>query len=103
MDEIVFYRESENGNTPLNVYKEFSSLIAYPEYLREMEIEGRWIYEVYFDHQTITSWTLRKSVEDSQLKEREIEKALGKLKPTLRYFFKGNCSVVFRITAILKD
>jgi hypothetical protein len=75
--------------------------IQYPEMLREMEIEGKWYYELTFDQHLMASWKMRKSVKDSVVMEKEIEKAFAQLKPKMRYFYKGNRTLTILVQANL--
>lgn len=93
--EIEFFRWVESSKRPVNIANELTKIIQYPMELCEEEIEGRWIYEVHFDGQSMTTWVLRKGVEGTVQMEREIEKALGKLKPDVKFFYAGKCSVFF--------
>jgi len=94
-DEYLFFRSIENEVTPINIYKELNDHIRYPQALIESEIQGRWIYEVQFDQQKITSWTLHKKVDGGALMEKEIERTFENLKQYARYFYPNKCTIGF--------
>lgn len=101
-DEPDFFRWIENEKMRVIADKEITQLLHYPEEYRDADIEGRWYYDVYFDQQCISSWTLRKGPEGTVLMQKEIERAFMKLQPSLRYFFEEKCSVRFEFIIVLE-
>jgi hypothetical protein len=99
---VEFFLEVDSIERAAELCQLLEKHLQYPEMLREMEIQGRWFYEVTFDRHLMASWKMRKSVKDSALMEKEIEKAFAQLKPQLRYFYKGErtLTVVFMVQLI---
>ncbi len=101
-DGVEFYRTTDSLSAPLNLYKELYQQIRYPDMLIELEIEGRWIYEMTFEKHLLTSWTLKRGVENGAIMEKEINRVLNKLKRDLRYFSGDTTSRIIIFKVVLK-
>jgi hypothetical protein len=100
---VEFFLEFDSIQKDADLCQLLQQNIRYTEMLREMEIEGRWIYEINFEGRFLTNWTLKKSVKDSVLMEKEIEKTLAKLKRQLRYFYTGKRTLILSVNVHLYD
>ncbi|MFM9985353.1 MAG: hypothetical protein ACKVOK_08990 [Flavobacteriales bacterium] len=86
-----------------NLSDYFVKNLAYPEMLRELEIQGNWFYSMNFENGIFTSYKLLKSPADSRLMEVEIEKQMKKQLNSLKYTTGGNNKLVLRFRVELKD
>jgi hypothetical protein len=86
-----------------NLSDYFIKNLAYPEMLRELEIQGNWYYAMNFKDGIFTSYKLLKSPADSRPMEVEIEKNMKKQLNSLRYTTGGNNKLVLRFRAELKE
>ncbi|MFN0030973.1 MAG: hypothetical protein ACKVOR_02325 [Flavobacteriales bacterium] len=102
-DGIEFYRVTDSLTVPMNLYKELYAHMRYPEMLRENDIQGKWIYEMSFDQQLLTSWTLKKGVENGMVMEKEIDRVLTKLKRDMRYFSKDKTTRIITFKVVLEE
>jgi hypothetical protein len=53
--------------------------LAYPGICRELEIQGKWIYELYFDQSAFQTWKCVRAVENGQHMEVEIDRVFGRM------------------------
>ncbi len=102
-DGIEFFLTRDSIRKPVDLGQLFLKHARYPEMLAEMEMEGRWIYELTFDQHLLALWTLRKSVENSVMMEKEIERVFNRMKAELRYSNAGKRTFTMRIQANFYD
>lgn len=81
--------------------KFFLKNLAYPEMMRELEIQGVFYYSMYFENGIFSSYRLLRSPSDARLLELEIEKHLKKQLHSLKYTTGGNNKLVVRFDAKL--
>ncbi len=81
--------------------KFFLENLAYPEMMRELEIQGVFYYAMHFKNGIFSSYHLLRSPPEARLLELEIEKHLKKQLQMLQYTTRGNNKLVVRFHAKL--
>ncbi len=90
--KVSFWLITDSLKQPLPLEKYLTDNLRYPELLKESGIQGRWFYQLEWNHHQLQNWKPLRTPESGQFFHQEVDRVLQKVQRDIRFYRKDTAS-----------